>query len=112
MKKFPPEAPLHPWEWPSCVFQRLHIDFAGPFQGSMFFVIVDAYSKWPQVALMQSTTVSKIIEVLRHVFSMYGLPEHIVSDNGSQFSSEEFAVFMRDSSYTNCALSSSDQWPR
>ena len=69
-KKSPPTAPLQPWEWPSRVFQRIHVDFAGPFQGSMFFV--DAYSKWPQVVLMQSTTVLKTIDSLRQIFSMYG----------------------------------------
>ena len=57
--KAPPVAPLQPWEWPSRVFQCLHIDFAGPFQGSMFLVVVDAYSKWPFVSVMQSTTVEK-----------------------------------------------------
>ena len=42
--KAPPVAPLQPWEHPTRVFQRLHIDFGGPFQGAMFFVMVDAYS--------------------------------------------------------------------
>ena len=93
VKKAPQKAPLYPWKWPSRVFQRLHIDFAGPFQGSL--VMVDAYSKWPHVVTMQSTTSTKTIEVLRNLFSMYGVPEHIVSDNGSQFASEEFAIFMK-----------------
>ena len=31
VKGSPPVAPLHPWEWPLRVFQRLHLDFAGPF---------------------------------------------------------------------------------
>ena len=50
--KAPPVAPLQPWERPTRVFQRLHIDFAGPFQGAMFFIEVDAYSKWPFVSAM------------------------------------------------------------
>ena len=28
-------APLHPWDWPKDLWQRLHIDFAGPFMNSM-----------------------------------------------------------------------------
>ena len=87
--KAPPVAPLQPWERPTRVFQRLHIDFAGPFQGAMFFIVVDAYSKWPFVSAMKSTTVEKTIDELRRLFATYGIP-----DNGSQFTSEQFAVFM------------------
>ena len=94
MKNAPAVAPLHPWVWPSRVFQRIHIDFAGPFQGAMFLVAVDAHSKWPEFA-MQSTTVSKTVELLRQLFSRFGLPEQVVSDNGPQFTSEEFAIFMK-----------------
>ena len=41
----PPTAPLHPWVWPDLSWRRIHVDFAGPFLGHMFFVIVDAHSK-------------------------------------------------------------------
>ena len=34
----PAPAPLHPWEWPSEPWSRLHIDFAGPFLNHMFMV--------------------------------------------------------------------------
>ena len=44
---------------------------------------------------MSTTTSSKTITVLRQLFARYGLPELIVSDNGSQFTSEEFVEFMR-----------------
>ena len=40
----PPVAPLHPWEWPENPWSRLHLDFAGPFLGHNFLVLVDAYS--------------------------------------------------------------------
>ena len=38
-------------------YKGVSMYFAGPFQGAMF--IVDAYSKWPELSLMQSTTVIK-----------------------------------------------------
>ena len=94
-RSMPAVAPLHPWVWPSCPWQRIHIDFAGPFKGRMFFVLVDAHSKWPEVVEMKSTTAEKTIEVMRTLFGSYGIPEQVVSDNGPQFTSEEFAEFMR-----------------
>ena len=44
---------------------------------------------------MKTTTSTKTIEVLRSIFSRNGIPAQIVSDNGSQFSSDEFATFMK-----------------
>ena len=38
----PAVAPLHPWEWPQRLWSRLHADFAGPFHGHMFLIVVDA----------------------------------------------------------------------
>ena len=94
-KKNPPEAPIHPWEYPNKVWSRIHIDFAGPFLGSMFFIIVDAFSKWPIVKQMKSTTSSNIIQALRSVFADYGLPGSSVSDNAPNFVSEEMEAFLR-----------------
>ena len=37
IKPNPPTAPLHPWVWPDTPWKRIHVDFAGPFQGKMFF---------------------------------------------------------------------------
>ena len=95
VKHAPAVAPMHPWEWPPKPWQRVHLDFAGPLQGHTFLVAVDAHSKWPEVEIMTSTTASKTIDVLRRMFAAHGLPEQIVSDNGPQFVSEEFAAFMR-----------------
>ncbi|XP_049275984.1 uncharacterized protein K02A2.6-like [Rhipicephalus sanguineus] len=92
----PCKAPLHPWSWPSVPWQRIHIDFAGPFQQSMFLIVVDAHSKWPEVFLMRSTTTDATIECLRDVFARFGFPETIVSDNGPQFTSQEFKQFVRE----------------
>ena len=86
----PSLAPLHPWMFLEKPWERLNIDFAGPFMGHMFFVVVDAHSKWPEVIVMDSTTSEKTVDVLRELFSRYGVPTQIVSDNGPQFVSQEF----------------------
>ena len=90
----PPTAPLQPWSWPTRPWQRLHIDYA-EHQGQYFFILVDAHSKWPEIFAMTKTTTEKTITILRHLFSAYGLPEEIVSDNGPQFTSDQFADFLR-----------------
>ena len=94
-KSSPAVAPLHPWIWPTAPWKRVHVDFAGPFLDKMFLVIVDAHSKWPEVIPMSSTTAPKTIAALQTLFAKYGLPEQLVSDNGPQFSSEEFAHFTK-----------------
>ena len=48
-RRQPPPSPLCTWPWPSGPWERVHVDFAGPFKGSMFLVVVDAYSKWLEV---------------------------------------------------------------
>ena len=95
MRNVPAAAPLHPWLWPTKPWERIHIDFAGPFLGRMFLVVVDAHSKWPEVIQMSSTTSTNTIDVLRRLFAAYGLPRQLVSDNGPQFSAEEFAIFCK-----------------
>ena len=95
VRNSPAAAPLHPWLWPSRPWKRIHVDFAGPFMGKMFLIAVDAHSKWPEVRIMPSTTASNTIAELRQLIAAHGLPQQLVSDNGPQFSSEEFAAFCK-----------------
>lgn len=93
-RNLPAPAPLHPWEWPSKPWQRLHIDYAGPFIGHMFLILMDAHSKWMDAYPVTTATSAATIECLRKSFSNQGLPETIVSDNGSCFVSGEFKEFL------------------
>ena len=45
----PAKDPFHPWEWPERAWSRVHVDHAGPFERSMFLIVVDAYSKRMEV---------------------------------------------------------------
>ena len=91
----PPVAPLHPWIWPSRPWSRIHIDYAGPYLGHRFLVVVDAHSKWIEVIPMSSTTTTATVEKLRVMFAQFGIPEVLVSDNGTNFVSKEFEEFMQ-----------------
>lgn len=95
VRKPTPEAPLHPWEWPPTPWDRLHIDYAGPFLGKWFLVLIDAHSKWIDAAVMSTTTSSATIEQLLQIFATHGLPRSIVTDNGSCFTSQEFQTFTK-----------------
>ena len=89
----PAEAPLHSWDLPSGPWQRVHLDFAGPFYGSMWLVYVDAYSKFAGSIQMRNTTGQDLVGALRELFSTFGLVEQLVTDNGPQFVSEEIRKF-------------------
>ena len=96
LRNLPQLAPLHPWDWPEEPWQRVHIDFAGPLENHMFLIVVNAHSKWPEVAVMKSTSSERNIEELRSIFSHFGLPQQLASDNGLQLVSEEFKTFMEE----------------
>ena len=72
VQKTPALAPLHPWEWPVTPWERVHIDFAGPYLNYMFLVVVDAHSKWPEIFKMRSTTAADTVTILRALFCKNG----------------------------------------
>jgi hypothetical protein len=62
----PAVAPLHPWSIPERAWQRLHIDLAGPFLNNMWLIMVDAYSKWPEVyKLGKDSSSAHVIQCIR-----------------------------------------------
>ena len=81
--------PKRPWD-------KIAIDLKGPIQGSRYkylLVIVDYYSKWPEVLGVNCISSKTVINKLRSLFSRFGLPKEIVSDNGTQFVSGEVEHF-------------------
>ena len=63
-------------------------------------MVVDAYSKWPEVRVMRSTTTQPNMEVLSDLFATHGLPRVLVIDNGPQFTAKEFSDFLK----SNCIV--------
>jgi len=71
----------HPWQYPSLQWEGVHIDF-GEWYKTVFLLLVDTFSKWPEVRVLLSTTSQKTIEVLSDIFATHGFPNILVSDNG------------------------------
>ena len=88
----PAHAPLHPWKFPARAWQRIHIDYR-TLDKIMLLIVIDSYSKWIEVHEMTCTTSGATID--KYKFASYGLPEELVSDNGPQFASEEFDMFLK-----------------
>ncbi|CAG2234275.1 Uncharacterized protein K02A2.6 [Mytilus edulis] len=94
-RKLPAEALLHPWEYLSHPWSRIHIDFAGPFMNKSFLILVDAYSKWIDMHVMNYSISEATIAKLQLTFATHGLCDLIISDNGAAFTSKEFDDYVK-----------------
>ena len=67
-RPLPSVAPLTPWLWPGKPWQHVHMDFAVK-EGTNFLVAIDAYSKWPEIIPMKSTTATAMVVVVHDMFA-------------------------------------------
>ena len=85
-------SPLPPAPW-----HTLHIDFCGPFPtGEYLLVVIDAYSRFPEVDIIRSTSATAIIPKLDRIFATHGIPAVLRSDNGPPFTSHEIKKYMEE----------------
>ena len=80
------------------VFERVHVDMCGTLTESHgqkhFIVLQDAYSKWIEAASLPDTRTKTVADWLDNtVFTRFGHPETITTDNASYFESVEFKEF-------------------
>lgn len=88
-----PTREFSSWPPPSEPWERVHIDYAGPFFSRMWLIVVDAFSKFPYTIEQTSSTSATTICALQKILAVEGLPSTIVTDNGTQFTSSEFEQF-------------------
>lgn len=112
--KSPKKTTLSSWPITNKPWERLHVDYAEPINGFYYLVLVDSFTKWPEIYETQSITSTNAIRLLKQSFSRFGLPEILVSDNGTQFSSVQFEEFCKktkwNSTHSYCSISPTIQW--
>ena len=60
-----------------------------------FLLIVDAYSKWPEIFKVNSISSETLIKFFKKIFTTFGYVKHLVTDNGTQYASDEFKTFTK-----------------
>ena len=90
-------VPLHPWS-------KLATDIFH-FEGASYLLIVDYISRFPIVHKLSSMTGQHVANQCKLIYSEFGWPENVISDNGPCYTSEAFTSLMKDYS-VNHILSS------
>ena len=82
-------------------FQKLAIDFVGPLQpsthGNKYLLTVkDCFTRWIEAFPTKDMTAQTVASVLqREIFSRFGLPEQVHSDQGTAFTSDMMKELLR-----------------
>ena len=66
------------------------------WNGREYIIVVDYYSRFWEIERLRKTDNSVIIQKLKAVFSRYGIPKVVRSDNGPQYSSQLFENFAKN----------------
>ena len=74
-------------------------------EGRHYLVLVDYFTNLIEVDQLKLTTSQEVINKMRVQFARYGIPAELVSDNASQFASEEFQNFLNDWGITHTTSS-------
>ena len=104
----PHKEPLIPTPLPDYPWQKVATDLF-ILKGDTYIVVTDYFSRYPEIIQLKSTTTQSVVTALKSVFSRHGIPETVVSDNGPQFSSQEFSDFA--SNYQFAHVTSSPHYP-
>ena len=70
-----------------------------------YLIVVDYFSRYPEVIRLSTTTSSAVITSLKAVFSRHGIPEVLRTDNGPQYISQRFSEFTKDYGITRTTSS-------
>ena len=86
--------PLMSHEFPSRPWERVGTDIFS-LDGKEYLITIAYYSNFWEVDRLLDTKASSVILKLKSHFTRYGIPDQVVSDNGPQFASTEFATFAK-----------------
>ena len=102
-------VPLEPNLLPDRPWQKLHADFKGPIDSKCYLdVVIDQYSKFPEVDIVSSTSFEKLRPVLDRIFSTHGIPETVSADNGPPYFSHDLKMYAEEMGFKLTPVSPED----
>ena len=93
------KAPLQKMDLASRPFEKIAVDIIGPMavtskrQNKYALTMIDFASRWIEAIPLKEITAESICHALLSIFTRFGFPEIILSDNGTQFRSQITAAF-------------------
>ena len=84
--------PLIPTPTPDYAWQHVATDLF-EWANEHYLLIVDYYSRWIEIFHLTSLTSRTVINSFKAIFARLGIPESVFSDEGTQYTSTEFAKF-------------------
>ncbi len=102
--------PLTMSKLPNGPWLEVSIDFADLPTGEHLLVVYDDYSRYPEVEITTSTSARAVIPKLDKIFSAFGVPSIVRTDNGPPFNSEQFAEFSKYLGFQHRRVT--PLWPR
>jgi ribonuclease HI len=81
-----------PPSWPFAVWG---VDILGPFPRAVggyryLFVAIDKFTKWPKATPVVNITQGAAVAFLKSIIYRFGVPNPIITDNGTEFTSQIF----------------------
>lgn len=96
---------------PSKPWSVVYADFCGPFPTSeTVLVVIDGYSRFPEVEIMKTTTTTAVVSRLKRIFARNGYPEVFTSDNGPPFNAEDFDNYLKQNGVRHRKIT--PYWPQ
>ena len=89
------KEPLLPHPIPKHPYDRIGLDLF-TCDSKDYLIITDYYSSFPEIFLLNRTTSTALINVLKPIFSRYGYPVTLVSDGAPNLTIEEFENFLKE----------------
>ena len=80
------------------------------FDNKDYVIAVDYTSKFFEISRLPNTEASTVINHTKAIFSRYGIPRELVSDNGPQFTFYEYKKFSQEWDYKH--ITSSPRYPK
>jgi len=98
----PSTLPQRPWE-------KIGTDLF-ELKGKSYFLLVDYFSRYIEVIKLSSTPTNSVVAAMKPIFARYGIPDIVISDNGPQYSSQEFKEFAKAYNFEH--ITSSPYYPQ
>lgn len=97
----PKQGYLHPIDKAAIPFHTIHLDCTGPFTTTNegyrhVLLVVDGFTKFCLLKPLKTLNAQELIPIIRETVTLFGTPSLVISDRGTNFSSNQVQSLFRE----------------